>query len=332
MYSTFTKRIKRIFSRSAKNISKKKSSRGSSKSSQSRGESSQSRGESSQSRGESSQSRGESSSFTKNDCSTLINNKIQNINTFVEPDTLKFIKKQIKNDAKTHLYDYDTFKPKGSIINEFNLVIGFAYMYYKLKKQILFMYNQRSKLFIKQYVSNKYDEINFYIRYITNVQKFDKKQHESQYLKNYENEFVLYNLIIKFMDKVFKCIPKTSVDIITYRAYVSHAPLPISNLQPLVQYTSTTLSYQFAKRWISNNNSPSKKIVKIIIPQNSKVIPLFDYCHWKLALEKKCDEKTEFEILLNRFGYLQYINTEIIHGDQIEVYKYIQTFVLEGKY
>jgi hypothetical protein len=310
MSSNFTKRIKRIFSRTAKNISKR---------------------ESSISKRESSPFSKKSLSFIENNCSNLINSKIQNIDTFVEQDTLKFIKRQIKNDVKTHLYDYDTFKPRGSIVNEFNLVIGFAYIYYKLKKQILFMYDQRSKLFVKQYVSNKYDEINFYIRYITNVQKFNKKQDKAQYLKNYEKDFLLYNSIIKSIDKIFKCIPKTSVDIITYRAYVSHAPHPNEGLlQPLVQYTSTTLSYQFAKRWISDNDSTSKKIIKIIIPPNSKIIPLLDYCHWKLALEKKCNEKTEFEILLNRFGYLEYIGKEIIQGDQIEVYKYIQTIVMDG--
>ena len=276
----------------------------------------------------------QSSLTNGNDCKDLQNeNKIMDKSDYDNDNIKKQIDEYRKN--KNTVYDYDYFRPKGTFDTQLNLVSTFAYYYYKLKPQMEFIFKLKNKLSLKNYVSNMYEKINFYIRYISKQQIFSKESEkiDDDYIQKHSDDFILYEKIINDIDKLFKCIPKTKLKIITYRAYVSHPPNPILNeIQPLIQYTSTALSYQFAKKWIEGNNPLTKKIIKIIIPPKNKILPLFDYCSLRFVLNQRCDDKTEFEILLNRFGYLKYIKNEIVYNDDIEVYEYITPYIIEGNF
>ena len=146
---------------------------------------------------------------------------------------------------------------------------------------------------MKNLYQNLKDSLNEYGKSSTQIQIILNNDEKNAKL---DSGFLIYKELergenidnIKNIDNIFANIPKLNKQLIVYTCY-EYTRIDIN--KPIKQFMSTSLSYKNLIDWcITNNNpiSPSRKIIKIIIPKNNSIIPYIYLNH------------SEYEIILDR--------------------------------
>jgi len=181
---------------------------------------------------------------------------------------------------------------------------------------------------IRKYVSEGYRTINLYTENRKKPSNWDLSDYfyADDVLRRTRTETNTIN-------KIFRGIPPTTEEIVVYRGVRGDTPVDealragAQIVYPLNKFTSTSI--EFSSTFNFTQNKQGKKtgnekgnIIRIIIPVNSKIIPLFD---WIRFAPDVADYPTEYEILLHYDGKL----TKIRSPEEDPTY-HVTTYLYEG--
>ena len=127
------------------------------------------------------------------------------------------------------------------------------------------------------------------------------------------------------LDKIFRNIPFTKKSFVVYRIF-AQLPAHIDLARPAInswslnhRYMSTSLSKTNASGYAGVFEDPinrDSRLIKIVIPPNSKVIPILNYTKWSrdsANLQRSGATSSEFEILVPRHNRLYLIPDKVKH-------------------